>query len=392
MLDGIAARAAGHDADGSFPFEAFDALSRERVLSLTVPADVGGGGGVLADAAQAVRAVGWADPSVALVLSQHLGFHHNMNPDANPAAAPDGPAGAAWPADLLRRVRQSSIDGVALVNALRVERDLGTPGRGGLPAAVASRLPNGAGWRLSGRKIYSTGIPMLRWLLVWARTDDDDPLVGTFVVDAECSNHRVERTWDSLGMRATRSDDVIFDGVEIPLDHAVALAPASSGPGAVDPVVQATNAILISAVYQGVARAARDWLVRYLNERTPTNLGAPLASLPRFQEAFGRIEAIVATGDRLLMSSAQEIDAAPGAAEPAAHAQLVKYEVTNGAVDAVLTGVRLIGNPGLLRTSPLERHLRNVLHGPVHSPQDDTILVGAGRAALRAAAVTEVHG
>ena len=58
----------------------------------------------------------------------------------------------------------------------------------------------------------------------------------------------------------------------------------------------AWNCLLMAAVYHGVARAARDWLARYLTERTPTNLGAPLSSLPRFQEAMGRVEATV--GDR----------------------------------------------------------------------------------------------
>ncbi|MEO5898617.1 MAG: acyl-CoA dehydrogenase family protein, partial [Ilumatobacteraceae bacterium] len=296
-------------------------------------------------------------------------------------------ASAKWPPDVLGKVRQSSLDGVALINALRVERDLGTPGRGGLPATVATRLAGGAGWRLNGRKIYSTGIPLLRWMLVWARSDDEpDPLVGYFLADSTSSAPGVERTWDSLGMRATRSDDTIFEDVDIPLDHAVGVAPASAGLGGIEPSAIVSNALMVSAVYQGVARSARDWLATYLNERTPSNLGAPLASLPRFHEEFGRIEAHVAAGDRSLTSMAREIDADPSNLRAAMSSQLVKYEVTNGAIDAVLAAVRLIGNPGLLRDHPLERHLRNVLHGPVHSPQDDTILATSGRAALRAAA------
>jgi hypothetical protein len=40
--------------------------------------------------------------------------------------------------------------------------------------------------------------------------------------------------------------------------------------------------VLIGALYDAVARNARDWLVRFAYERVPSNLGAPLASLPRF--------------------------------------------------------------------------------------------------------------
>ncbi|MEO5900673.1 MAG: acyl-CoA dehydrogenase family protein, partial [Ilumatobacteraceae bacterium] len=72
VLAGIAERAAGHDADGSFAFEAFDALWARGVLNLTIPAAAGGLGGGLAAAADVVSSVGAADPSVALVLSQHL--------------------------------------------------------------------------------------------------------------------------------------------------------------------------------------------------------------------------------------------------------------------------------------------------------------------------------
>ena len=67
-------------------------------------------------------------------------------------------------------------------------------------------------------------------------------------------------------------------------------------------------------------------------------------------------------------------------------ANVAKHVATNAAIDIVLDAVRLVGNPGLLRTPPLERHLRNVLHGRIHTPQDDTILAGVGRRALQDAA------
>lgn len=364
VLSAVAAGAAQHDADGSFPHEAFDALAPTGALRLTIPAEHGGLGGGLAAATALTVAVGAADPSVALVLAQHSLFHGGL-----------GEAG--WPADLLARVRRSAVDDGGLINALRVEPELGTPARGGLPATVAERLPGGAGWRLRGRKIYCTGIPRLRWLLVYARTDDDEPLVGNILVEAGTPGYRVERTWDPLGMRATRSDDVTFEGAAVPLDHGLALAPAPPPP---TPTTITWNCTLMAAVYHGVARAARDWLAGYLTERTPANLGAPLSSLPRFQEAMGGIDATVTIGDQLLRSTAAAFDA--GDPDAPRQSTVVKHSVTNGAIDAVLEAVRLTGNPGLMRTNPLERHLRDVLHGRIHTPQDDTILVAAGRAAF----------
>jgi alkylation response protein AidB-like acyl-CoA dehydrogenase len=294
-------------------------------------------------------------------------------------ARPDNP----WLAAVRERVQSSAVDGVALINALRVEPELGTPARGGLPATVAERLGGGGGWRLRGHKIYSTGIPRLRWLAVWARTDDAEPLVGTFLVEAGTPGYRVEPTWDHLGMRATRSDDVIFEGVEIPPDHAVAVTPVGTLPvEATDPSFMAWNNLVISSIYNGVARSARDWLVGYLNERTPTSLGAPLATLPRFQQSVGEIEALLHANERLIHTTAQDVDAGPDRDGAARNSGLVKRTTTANAIAAVEIGVALIGNPALSRRNPLERHYRDVLCSRIHTPQDDTIMLTAGRAAL----------
>jgi alkylation response protein AidB-like acyl-CoA dehydrogenase len=64
---------------------------------------------------------------------------------------------------------------------------------------------------------------------------------------------------------------------------------------------------------------------------------------------------------------------------------VVKHTVTGNAIEAVSEAVALVGNPGLSRRNPLERHLRNVLCSRIHTPQDDTILAAAGRAALEGA-------
>jgi len=373
-LAAIASRAGEHDHDGSFLHEAFDLLHPLGALTLTAPVGRGGGGAGLAPSCRLVEAVGAADPSVALVLSQHLLFHAML-------ARPDNP----WPSEVLERVQRSSIDGVALINSLRVEPDLGTPARGGLPATVARRLPGDRGWSLTGHKIYSTGIPRLRWLAVWARADDPDPVVGTFLVEAGTPGYRVEATWDHLGMRATRSDDVLFDGAEIPLEHAVALNPVGTIPAeGRDPAVLAWNSLIISSIYNGVARAARDWLVGYLNERTPANLGAPLSTLPRFQEAVGEIEALLHANDRLIHGTASEVDDGPDRDRAGAGTGLVKRTATANAIRAVEIGIALIGNPGLSRHHPIERHYRDVLCSRIHTPQDDTIAVTAGKAALNA--------
>jgi len=375
VVAALAAAAPGHDAAATFPHDAFELLWRHGILDLVVPARLGGGGAGLEPAVRVLVELGRGDPSVGLVTALHLLLHSQL---AGPATV--------WPEALRTRLQRSVVEGPALANALRVEPELGTPARGGLPATVAERQADGS-FRLRGRKIYSTGAPGLRWFVVYGRTDDPEPLVGQFVVDAAASGGwHIEPTWNHLGMRATASHDVVLDGAYVAADAVVDLRRADD-PAGYDAVLMAWNALLIAAVYHGVAIAARDWLTDYLQRRVPSGLGRPLATLERFQQAVGGIEAKIRTSTRLLVDTARAIDDGSGPADACADAALVKLTVTTNAIDAVSEAIALVGNPGLSRDNDLERHLRNVLCSRIHTPQDDMILAAAGRAALATGAV-----
>jgi alkylation response protein AidB-like acyl-CoA dehydrogenase len=141
--------------------------------------------------------------------------------------------------------------------------------------------------------------------------------------------------------------------------------------------------VLLLRIYTGVAKAGRDWLAGYLNERVPSNLGASLATLPRFQAAMGEIETLVFTADTLLDDLAAKLDGGgPVATEASKRAGLVKVVVTGNVIKALESGLALIGNPGLSYHHPLQRHYRNALCSRIHTPQDDVILTAAGQAVL----------
>ena len=119
LAAGFAAGAAGHDRDASFPFENFDRLSEAGLLALTVPTALGGLGAGARDAVRIVNIFGKADASTALVLSMHYIQHLLMA------------RSTCWPGRLVRKLARETVEGVALINALRVEPDLGSPSRGG---------------------------------------------------------------------------------------------------------------------------------------------------------------------------------------------------------------------------------------------------------------------
>jgi len=361
----LAASAEAYDRSAEFPKANFDILAEEGLIGLTVSREYGGRQAGLVDSLRVLSAVAKGEPSTALILFMTYGFY------AQAARAQN------WPAHIYERLVRQAVAGGGLIGGLRVEPELGTPVRGGLPKTVARRTADG--WALTGNKIYSTGSTGLTWFSVWAKTDDAEPRVGNFLVAADSPGITILPAWDHLGMRATVSHEVVFDGTPIPLDHAVDIRrPADWAPKPGDHTMALWNALAISTIYDGVAQAARDWLRNYLKERVPGNLGASLATLPRVQEKFGEIDVLLYANRMLLESAAERVDAAREVTS--LEANNIKYVVTGNAIRAVEIGLELTGNPGLSRNNPLERHYRDVLCSRIHSPQNDTILVTAGRA------------
>jgi alkylation response protein AidB-like acyl-CoA dehydrogenase len=370
LASGFSERAAEHDRSGAPPTAQFDALEAAGLLRANIARDHGGFGAGLALSRAIVGEVARGDPSVALILAMHYCQHAII-------ARAEHTGSGDWPPALAHRLKRASARGRALLNAAQVEPELGSPSYGGLPDTVARRLGNG--WRLSGHKVYVTGAPLLSWINVLARTDEDVPRLGHFLVPRDAPGVRIVETWDPIGMRATASHDVVFDNVVLEADDAVALRPAHLGLYR-DPNAVAWYLNTVASVYDGAARAARDWIVSFVKERKPSVLGgAALATVSSVQEGIGRIEMRLAASDWLLRSHAEAFDAGRA---PDTLAQVVKHEVIDNSIAAVEAALGLAGNHGLARRNELERHHRNVLCGRIHAPNNTLIVANAGRATL----------
>ena len=316
----------------------------------------------------------WGEPATALILDMSWLQQHAI-----------GRSDSRWPAHLRERVLRDAVREGALINALRVEPALGSPARGGLPATVARR--EGGEWKLDGHKLYTTGIEGLTWLAVWARTDEDAPRTGFFLVPRSAAGIRVVASWDHLGLRASGSHEVLFEQVAIPLDHAVDLrAPAEWAPDAgsqtdidAHATQQAWMVVLLGTLYDAVARAARDWLLGFLNRRAPSALGASLASPAAGAGARRRDRGPAAQQPRAARRRGGRGRRGPRAGGERQRPAEVHASPRN-AIRAVELALQLTGNHGLARQNPLERHYRDVLCSRIHTPQNDAILVAAGKA------------
>jgi butyryl-CoA dehydrogenase len=281
----------------------------------------------------------------------------------------------SWPRKLYHQVVDESWQRPTLLNAVRAEPELGAPARGGLPATKVTRTA--AGWRLNGHKAYGTGSEGLAYHLVWAATEDDEPLVGHVIVPGDSPGIAVIKTWDHLGLRASSTHDVVYTDVEVPAGNFLGVPVSAAGQ---DLARYIGVGVSLMALYVGVARAAQEFFVSYANERIPTALGRPIATTERIQSVAGEIEAQLIAAEEVLYGLAGRLDAGDEQALP--RATVAKLLITRSAVTAVQTAVSTLGNAALTRNHPLERHFRDIQCCRVHPPQDDSALLAAGRRTL----------
>lgn len=360
----FAERAAHHDATGEFPVENFTHLYEAGLLGLVSAPEAGGHGGGLVDAIAVIGEIARGEPSTALVLAMHYNSHYTLRRYGR------------WPDHLERRVLDANRAGPSLINAAQAEPRIGSPAHGALPETIARR--DGDVWRITGRKTYVTGSPILKWVSLLALTDEVEPRLASFLVPMDSPGLRIEKTWDAVGMRATASDDLVLDDVVVPLEDIIEAQPAS------EPLRREEHATafffaLIGAVYDGVARSARDRLLAFATSHAPASLGAPLSTVPRIQDGIGDIEVRLATNSRLLRSLAEDVDERRPVGMDG---MLVRHVVIENAVAVTSVALELAGNPGLKREFQLERQHRDAITARSHAPQNHMIRAIAGKSAL----------
>lgn len=366
-VETIAGHAPLHDAQGSFPKEAIDLMHAAGLLTASVRSEHGGSALGVADLVRLVSSIGRGDPSAALILLMNLQFHAGQTRGSPRAVAPH----------LYEKLLAESFERPTLVNALRAEPDLGAPARGGLPATVARYSRDG--WVLSGRKMFCTGSTGLSYHLPWAVTDEPVRRVAEFLVPASAAGISIVPTWDHLGLRATQSHDIVYDEVVIPHDH-IAGPQVITADTRQDPRAAASTVLLIQSVYLGVARAAQQAYALFAHSRVPGNLGRPIATTEHIRNAAGRIEIAILQAESLLHHFAERMDA--GDETAFATVAAAKTAISASLIAAVEVAVKALGNPGLSRNNPLERHLRDVLCSRIHSPQEDSVLLTVGTESL----------
>lgn len=384
LADTFAQRAAEYDWSGGFPLENFADLRNSGYLKLVVPRDLGGWGASLLDATHAQFRLAQGDGSTALVASMHV-THIARLLEGRKEYSP-----------LLEQICRTIVDQGAMINSAVSEPATGSPSRGGRPQTTAYRQSDSS-WRIRGRKTFTTGSHALYYFIVGCSIEDEaegtpglPPLTaerGNFLVTQDAAGLSIEDTWNTVGMRATGSNDLLLDNVHVGpeayMDEQISPIPAAQRR-------LAAWTLPTCVVYLGIAQAARDEAVRFAQQRRPNSLKQSIASLPHIQEKVGKMDLALLQSRALLFGVAEQFSNDPESV-PASLFSAAKYVATNHALEIVDLAMRIVGAASLALSSPLQRYYRDVRAGLHNPPMDDVALSQLAQDALASPEVTSIQ-
>ncbi|RKP47978.1 acyl-CoA dehydrogenase [Cohnella endophytica] len=365
----FALRAPEHDRDRSFPFANFADMKDAGYLTLTLPREYGGEEASLYEMVLSQERLARGDGSTALAVGWHLGQLMQLR------------LSRPWPERLFAKLCEEVVQDGALINNFSSERATGSPTRGGKPETKAVRADGG--WLISGRKSYSTLSPIVRFFTLTASIEGSDT-VGEFLV-RQGPGVTVEETWDTLGMRATGSHDVLLERVFVPDEDtifATGMPPKTKLPD------EAGVLLHIPACYIGIAHAGRDFALRFALDHKPNSIGKPIAELPHIERQIGMMESELISARSFLYFVADRWDRQPEQREALKpELGLAKLLATNAAIRILDQAMRIVGGASLSKTLPLERMYRDVRAGLHNPPMDDAVIQMLALRALHERAV-----
>jgi alkylation response protein AidB-like acyl-CoA dehydrogenase len=263
----LAARAAQHDREASFPAGSFQDLREAGLLGLCVPAADGGLGADFATYLLVSAELGRWCGSTALGFNMHACACLWSGPVADALDLP--PASRAEH----QRIRALHYGQIVQQGRLYAQpfSEGGAAAAGAAPWGTVAR-PVPGGYRLSGRKVFASLAGAADCYGVLCTLLAEGQAAGGTVRDAlylavpaEAAGISLSGDWDPLGMRATVSRNLVFEDVFVP--HEARLMPEGAYHQAATrfPHMHAT----LSACYLGLAQAAYDFTVQYLRAELP---------------------------------------------------------------------------------------------------------------------------
>ena len=346
-------RAAAYDVENRFFHEDFEELRAAGYLRLAVPVELGGFGRSLAAVVREQRRLAFYAAPTALAINMHL-YWTGIAADLWRAgdrslewllkAAGAGEVFAAGHAE-------SGNDIPVLLSTTRAERVQG-------------------GYRFTGRKSFGSLTPVWTFLGLHGidTADAKAPKIVHAFMPRETEGYRIEETWDVLGMRATRSDDTVLDGVFVPDRFIARVVPA--GAAGIDAFVLGIFAWALLGfgnIYYGLAERALELTIESVKKKRSAAISRTMAYHAEVQHRIAEMglamESIAPHLDRIAEDWSAGVN--HGAAWPA-KIFAAKYHAVEDAWRVVDTALEVLGGFGIFKRSGLERLFRDARLGRIH--------------------------
>jgi acyl-CoA dehydrogenase len=331
-----------HDRDGGFPTEFHQAIARGGWLGICMPADYGGAGLGVAEAAIMMQAVAESGAGISGASSIHMNIF-GLNPVV--VFGTEAQKRRFLPPLIAGRERacfavtepNSGLDTTHLTT--RAER-------------------HGDRYVVTGQKIWISTAQVAEKVLVLARTTPLDqvrkPTQGLSLFYTTLDRSRVEvREIEKMGRKAVDSNQVFFDGLEVPEDDRI----GEEGRG-FEYILHGLNPerILIAAEAVGLGLAALRRAVDYARERVV--FGRPIGKNQAIQHPLAECWMELEAARLMVAAAAWQYDTGKPCG-PAANA--AKYLAAEAGFKACQTAVMTHGGMGYAREYHVERYLREVM-------------------------------
>ncbi|HEX3989935.1 MAG TPA: acyl-CoA dehydrogenase family protein [Acetobacteraceae bacterium] len=359
----FATRSAEHDRDASHPIENYNRLRSEGFLHLTVPTRWGGSGYDFLSHTIAYEALGRGCPSTALAFNMHASV-------VMPILESD---------EVAIEAKQRVVD-LVVHQGKMIGGNFSEPGHTSLiserPLSVTARAVD-AGYRVTGRKMFASMIEAADYVLVLVRPETTESRTAGMLVliPPDADGRRVIANWDTLGMRATRSDSLVLEDCWVPEESVIYRS---------DDISRFRNAGLnwfwgsYTAVYLGLAGAAYDELRKVVTDRQPQGYAQSLAWHPDVRRHIAELSVDLEAARLITYRSAWLRDQQGPTPEATAAMYRAKYMV--GVATSRITRVALTlgGAHGIFKGSRLEQLFRDGALAEIQPPPSDFCLWNVG--------------
>lgn len=228
------------------------------------------------------------------------------------------------------------------------------PGAGSDAGATATTaVLDGDHYILNGRKCWITNAPFCDFAIVTAVTEKGKGTKGisTFIVEAGWEGFSHGAHEDKMGIRGTRTSDLIFENVKVPKENLL----GKEGKGFV--VMMNTleaGRIGVAAQAVGVAQSALDEAIKYTKERV--QFGKPLSAFQNTQFTIADMATKVEAARLLVYQAAQLKD---DGKSPAIASSMAKFYAAEVANEAAYKALQLHGGYGYVKDYRIERIYRD---------------------------------